>query len=68
MFRALFAHHQETLHIRLVYCVRFIQMAASRIAVELPLKLGVEVSLELYKLLYMPPEDKQLVLETCSVC
>jgi hypothetical protein len=51
MFRALLAHPQEMLHKRhLVYCVRVMSLGFTRIGVELRVA---------------PPEDDQVMLETC---
>jgi hypothetical protein len=56
MFRALLPHPQEALHKRhSVYCVRVMSVGCTRIGVEL-VYLAV---------LRAPPEDEQVMLETC---
>jgi hypothetical protein len=60
MFRALFAHPQEALDKRhLVYCVRIISVDCGTVAVQLkPCNILNVVCLA-------PPEDEQVMLETC---
>jgi hypothetical protein len=56
MFRALLAQPQEVLHKRhLVYCVRVMSVGCIRIGVGTPSAVCVA-----------PPEDEQVMLETCT--
>jgi hypothetical protein len=57
MFQALLAHLQEALHKQhLVYCVRVMSVGCTRIGVEHS-NPGV--------VCVVPPEDEQVMLETC---
>jgi hypothetical protein len=54
MFRALLVHPQEVLHKRhLVYCVRVMSVGCTRVGVKLR------------SVCEAPPEDEQVMLETC---
>jgi hypothetical protein len=56
MFRALISHPQEALHKRhLVYCVRIMSVDCGTFARNIPNAVSVA-----------PPEDEQVMLETCS--
>jgi hypothetical protein len=59
MFRALLAHPQEALNKRhLVYCVRVTSVGCTRIGVELARNIPSVVCVA-------PPENEQIMLETC---
>jgi hypothetical protein len=67
MFRALFAHPQEALYKRhLVYCVRIMSVGCGRVAVQ-----PCHSQLTFYArnipnaVCIAPPEDEQIMLETC---
>jgi hypothetical protein len=59
MFRALLAHPKEALHKqRLVYCVRVMSVGCTRTGVEHARNIPSAVC-------FAPPEDEQVMLETC---
>jgi hypothetical protein len=59
MFQALLDHPQEALHKRhLVYCIRVMSVGCIRIGVELVSTTPISVCVA-------PPEDEQVMLETC---
>jgi predicted alpha/beta hydrolase family esterase len=63
MFRALLAHRQEALHKQhLVYCVRLMSVGCATIAVSLTLYARNIRS----AICVAPPEDEQVMLETCE--
>jgi hypothetical protein len=70
MFRALLAHPQEMLHKRhFVYCVRIMSVVCATIAVKLQ---SWHTQITLYArnipsaVCEAPPEDEQVMLETCT--
>jgi hypothetical protein len=69
MFRALLAHLQEALHKRhLVYCVRVMSVGCTRTGVELQrsrLTYEYHASSIPSDVCVAPPEDEQVMLETC---
>jgi hypothetical protein len=69
MFRALLAHPQEALHkLHLVYCVRIMSVGCGTVAVKME---PFHSQLTLYArnipnaVCVAPPEDEQVMLETC---
>jgi hypothetical protein len=69
MFRALLAHPQEELHkLHLVYCVRIMSVGCGMVAVKMQ---PCQSQLTLYTrnipnaVSLAPPEDEQVMLETC---
>jgi hypothetical protein len=76
MFRALLAHPQEALHQRqLVYCVHVMSVGCARIGVELVSVSSTPILVQptvITRMQYTkcrcatPPEDEQVMLETCK--
>jgi hypothetical protein len=68
MFRALFAHHQEALHLKqLVYFVRIMSagFGVTNPGSCQPTKYAQSIPIFVY---VVPPDDEQIVIETCTAC
>jgi hypothetical protein len=68
MFRALLAHLQEAPHKRhLVYCVRILSVGCGTVAMKLkPCHSHSHVRSTPNAVCEAPPEDEQVMLETCT--
>jgi hypothetical protein len=68
MFRALFAHHQEALHIQqLVYVVRIMSAASYTPTLVAAIRHNIAQNIPIVAYA-VPPEDGQVVVETCRGC